>query len=1162
MKGFSFFKQRMISMHRTPIGERLKEKILIIDGAMGTMLQREQLTAKDFGGEEYEGCNELLNMTRPDVILRIHEAYLDAGADIIETNTFGATSVVLAEYDVQNRTTAINRAAARIACTARDHYSTAEHPRYVAGSIGPTTKTLTVTGGITFQELSHSYYEQVKALLMEDIDLLLLETSQDTLNVKAACIGIERAFKETKKRVPLIISGTIEPMGTMLAGQNTEAFYLSIEHLHPLAVGLNCATGPEFMKDHIRTLSSLATCAVSCYPNAGLPDEDGNYLETPLSLAKKLSEFAAAGWLNLVGGCCGTTPEHIRAIEKAVAPYQPRNLASPHLPAVSGIESVFVEEDNRPLLVGERTNVIGSRLFKSWIAEEKYEDASEVARKQVKGGAQIIDICLADPDRDELEDMERFLQFVTKKVKVPLMIDSTDPKVIEMALTYSQGKAIINSINLEDGEDRFAEVIPLLHRFGAAVVVGTIDEEGMAVSRERKLAVAKRSFQLLTEKYGVNPQDIIFDPLVFPVGTGDEQYIGSALETVEGIRLIKENLPTCTTILGVSNVSFGLPTAGREVLNAIYLYECTKAGLDYAIVNSERLERYASIPDEEKHLAKKLLFETNETSYEEVLATFTDFYREKKIEKKQSTQNLTLEERLANYVVEGSKDGLIADLNTALQNSSPLDIINGPLMAGMDEVGRLFNDNQLIVAEVLQSAEVMKASVAHLEPHMDKTETSSKGKIILATVKGDVHDIGKNLVEIILSNNGYNIVNLGIKVTPEQLISACRQELPDAIGLSGLLVKSAHQMVITAQDLQAVDIDVPLLVGGAALTRKFTDNRISPAYDGPVLYAKDAMHGLDLANQLSSPSKRKAIIEESRLKKQRIIENKAKETPVLLSRTPVTRSPIDQKAKLFPAPDYVRHVLRDYPLAHLQPYINEQMLLGKHLGIKGNVAHLIEKADPKTTELKGQLDHLWNEVVKNSYLSPQGLYQFYPAQSDGNTVLIYDPVDTSKILERFDFPRQHAEPYLCLSDFLRPVSSEEMDTVGFFAVTAGKGVRQLAEQWKNNGAYLYSYMIQALALELAEGFAERLHQIMRNAWGFPDPIDMTMKERFGASYQGIRVSFGYPACPELEDQKKLFQLLKPEDIGIELTDGFMMEPEASVSAMVFAHPQARYFNAI
>jgi 5-methyltetrahydrofolate--homocysteine methyltransferase len=1153
----------MVAMLKKSIEKQLEEKILIIDGAMGTMLQRVKLTADDFGGEEYEGCNELLNLTRPDVILDIHKAYFDAGADIIETNTFGATSVVLAEYNMEHRTTVINRAAARIACTARDQYSTPDHPRFVAGSIGPTTKTLTVTGGISFQELTSSYYEQVQALLMEDIDLLLLETSQDTLNVKAACIGIERAFQENQKRIPLIISGTIEPMGTMLAGQNIEAFYLSIEHLKPLAVGLNCATGPEFMKDHIRTLSSLATCGVSCYPNAGLPDEDGNYLETPPSLAKKLSEFAAAGWLNLVGGCCGTTPEHIRAICEAIAPYQPRKLAPPHLPAVSGIESVFVEEDNRPLLVGERTNVIGSRLFKSWIAEEKYEDASEIARKQVKGGAQIIDICLADPDRDELKDMEHFLQFVTKKVKVPLMIDSTDSKVIEMALSYSQGKAIINSINLEDGEERFAEVIPLLHRFGASVVVGTIDEEGMAVTRERKLEVAKRCFDLLTEKYGVNPQDIIFDPLVFPVGTGDEQYIGSALETVEGIRLIKQHLPDCTTILGVSNVSFGLPNAGREVLNAVYLYECTKAGLDYAIVNSERLERFASIPEEERQLARTLLFETDQKNYDEVLASFTAFYREKKVEKKQSAQSLTLEERLANYVVEGSKDGLIADLDTALQSASPLEIINGPLMAGMDEVGRLFNDNQLIVAEVLQSAEVMKASVAHLEPFMDKADTTTKGKIILATVKGDVHDIGKNLVEIILANNGYNIVNLGIKVTPEQLISACRENQPDAIGLSGLLVKSAQQMVITAQDLQAVGIEVPLLVGGAALSRKFTDNRIATAYGGPVLYAKDAMHGLELANQLSSPDKRQLIIQDSKRKKESAIATLEKvETTAAITRIPVTRSPIDQKAKIYQPPDYARHILRDYPLSHLQPYINQQMLLGRHLGIKGNIENLLASGDAKTLEIKEQLDQLWNESIANSYLSPQGLYQFFPAQADGNTILIYDPDNPTKILERFNFPRQQVEPYLCLADFIRPISSGEMDSVGFFAVTAGKGVRYLAEKWKNEGAYLYSHMIQALALELAEGFAERIHQIMRDIWNFPDPVEMTMKERFGARYQGIRVSFGYPACPDLEDQKKLFRLLIPEDIGIDLTEGCMMEPEASVSAMVFAHPQARYFNAI
>ncbi|MGB0088123.1 MAG: dihydropteroate synthase, partial [Planifilum fulgidum] len=562
----------------------------------------------------------------------------------------------------------------------------------------------------------------------------------------------------------------------------------------------------------------------------------------------------------------------IRALAEALRGKRPRRPVSSHPPGVSGVEAVFLEEESRPLLVGERTNVIGSRQFRELIAAGRYEEAAEIARRQVKGGAQIIDVCLADPDRDELEDMERFLEHAVKRVKVPLMIDSTDPAVVERALTHSQGKAIINSINLEEGEERFAAVVPLLRRYGAAVVVGTIDEGGMAVDRERKLAVARRSYELLTEKYKVAPEDIIFDPLVFPVGTGDEAYIGSARETVEAIRLIKEAFPRSATILGISNVSFGLPPAGREVLNAVFLYHATKAGLDYAIVNTERLKRYASIPPEEVRLAERLLFGTTRENYEAVLGEFTQFYRRKKEEKAEPAHRLPLEERLARYVVEGSKDGLFDDLKEALGRYDPLEIINGPLMKGMDEVGRLFNDNQLIVAEVLQSAEVMKAAVSFLEPHMEKADTHSRGKILLATVKGDVHDIGKNLVDIILSNNGYEVVNLGIKVAPEQLIEACRREKPDAIGLSGLLVKSAQQMVVTAQDLKAAGIEVPILVGGAALTRKFTETKIAPEYSGIVLYAKDAMEGLELANRLMDGEERLKLAGELRRRRERASE--------------------------------------------------------------------------------------------------------------------------------------------------------------------------------------------------------------------------------------------------------------------------------------------------
>jgi 5-methyltetrahydrofolate--homocysteine methyltransferase len=1142
-------KKGRLFMANTTLEQQLQRKILVIDGAMGTMIQSANLSTADFGGEAYEGCNEYLTLTAPPVIRRIHEAYLEAGADIIETNTFGATRIVLDEYNLGHLALELNIEAAKLAKQAAEAFSTPDWPRFVAGSMGPTTKTLSVTGGATFEELVAAYEEQARGLLLGGVDLLLLETCQDTLNVKAGFLGISKAFEAVGRRVPLMISGTIEPMGTTLAGQAIDAFFISVRHMKPIAVGLNCATGPEFMTDHLRTLASLADTAVSCYPNAGLPDEEGRYHETPEMLAEKIRRFAEKGWINIVGGCCGTTPDHIRAIAEAVRGIPPRAIPSSFdVHAVSGIEALIYEETMRPLFVGERTNVIGSRKFKRLIAEGKYEEAAEIARAQVKNGAQVIDICLADPDRDELHNMEQFVREVVKKVKVPLVIDSTDERVIERALTYSQGKAIINSINLEDGEERFAKVVPLLHKYGAAVVVGTIDEQGMAVTAERKLEIALRSYDLLVNRYGVPARDIIFDPLVFPVGTGDEQYIGAANETIKGIRLIKEQLPKCLTMLGISNVSFGLPPAGREVLNSVFLYHCTQAGLDYAIINTEKLERFASIPEEEVRMAEALLFDTND----ETLNAFIEFYRSKITAAKPAQTNLSLEERLARYVIEGSKDGLIPDLEKALETySDPLSIINGPLMAGMDEVGRLFNNNQLIVAEVLQSAEVMKAAVAFLEPYMEKKEGSTKGKVILATVKGDVHDIGKNLVDIILSNNGYEVIDLGIKVAPQQLIEAVREHQPDIIGLSGLLVKSAQQMVVTAQDLRQAGISTPILVGGAALTRKFTENKIAPEYDGIVLYAKDAMDGLALANQIQQG--------EIDYKKKETAESEpTRQTTVVTA----VKSNVSTDVPVYIPADLERHVLRNVPLDHILPYVNWQMVLGHHLGLKGKVKRLLEEKDEKALALKAVIDELVHEAKERRWIQPAGVYRFFPAQSDGNRVYIYDPTDGKTVLEMFDFPRQPRAPHLCLADYLKSKESGEMDYVGLFAVTAGHGVRELAQQWKDEGEFLKSHAIQALALEIAEGFAERVHQIMRDRWGFPDDPDFTMEERFAAKYQGQRYSFGYPACPNLEDQEKLFRLLHPEDIGIRLTDGYMMEPEASVSAIVFAHPEARYFNVL
>lgn len=1136
------------------INRLLQERILILDGAMGTMIQQRDLSAEDFGGPLLEGCNEYLNITRPDVIREIHMAYLEAGADIIETNSFGSTPLVLAEYDLAAEAYEVSLRAAELARTAADAMSTPAKPRFVAGSMGPTTKSLSVTGGATFDELVASYAVQAEALVVGGSDFLMVETSQDMLNVKAAGVAIEQVSQKLGRKVPVMVSGTIEAMGTTLAGQTIDAFYLSIEHLHPFAVGMNCATGPELMRDHVRDLSLLAECAVSCHPNAGLPDEEGCYLETPYAFATKMTDFAREGWLNIAGGCCGTTPAHIRALAAQIEGLSPRTYAPEHGHAVAGMDSMMFSDDQRPVIVGERTNVIGSRKFRRLIADGDFDAAAEVARTQVRAGAQVVDICLADPDRDELVDMGMLVPLAVRKVKVPIMVDSTDTEVVEASLKQIQGKSIINSTNLEDGEPRLAAYAELARRYGAALVVGTIDETGMAVTREKKVEVAERIVQLLTTKYGMRKSDIIIDPLTFPVGTGDEKYIGSAEETVEAIRILRERLPECPTILGVSNVSFGLPPAGREVLNAVFLYHCTKAGLGYAIVNSERLERYASIPEEERTLSDRLLFETSDA----LVAEFTARYREKRVQSAVAKEDLPLEARLARYVVEGTKDGLIGDLDEALISSKPLDIINGPLMAGMSEVGRLFNNNELIVAEVLQSAEVMKAAVGYLEPFMEKSESHTKGKLVLATVKGDVHDIGKNLVEIILSNNGFDVVNLGIKVAPEQLIQAVREHKPDMIGLSGLLVKSAQQMVLTADDFRHAGIDLPLLVGGAALTKKFTLTKIADKYSGPVIYAKDAMEGLDVANKLMTVQ-RDELVEQVETDRKAFVAQAERNATATLEPTAKRKSNIRRDAPVFTPPDLERHVLRNYPIQMIRPYLNLQMLLGKHLGLSGNVEKRLAERDAQAMELLDMIESLLEEAVANDWLQANAVYQFFPVAADEDNLVVYQP-DKQQVLTRIPFPRQRKEPHLCVADFVAPSQGGAVDYFAMFALTTGSAIRDEAERLKQAGAYLKAHALQAVALELAEAFAERLHQMLRDMWGFPDALHLTMRERFIARYQGIRVSFGYPACPDLEQQETLFALLRPQDIGLHLTDGFMMDPEASVSALAFSHPEAKYFN--
>ena len=1131
----------------TTLREALGRRILVLDGAMGTMLQAADLTAADFGGARYEGCNEHLTLTRPDVVRGVHRAYATAGADAISTNTFGCAPYVLAEYGLADRAYELTAAAARLAREAAGD-------RFVLGAMGPSTRSISVTRNVTFDEVLEGYRIQAAGLVAGGVDALLLETVQDTLNLKAAAIGVRRALAEAGRDVPLMVSATIEPTGTMLAGQDVEALYVSVQHLALLSIGLNCATGPEFMTDHLRSLAGLATTFVTVYPNAGLPDERGQYGETPASLAFKLRRFVEEGWVNAVGGCCGTTPAHIRAIAEIVRGRPPRVAAGTEPTAVSGVEVLYPGDDNRPVFVGERTNVIGSRRFRDLVVAGQFDDAAEIGRAQVRAGAQVLDVCLANPDRDEAADMDRFMTELTRRVKVPLMIDTTDAAVLERALRHCQGKAIVNSINLEDGEERFARVAPLLRTYGAAVVVGCIDEDraqGMAVSRARKLAVAERAHALLTGRYGIPARDLVFDPLVFPIGTGDANYVHSAVETIEGLRLIKQRFPECKTILGISNVSFGLPAAGREVLNGVFLYHCTKAGLDYAIINTERLERYPSIPEAERRLAEDLI----EVRGADPVAAFAAHFRDR-ARAAAPVETLSLDERLARYIVEGRRDGLVEDLAVKLREARPLEIINGPLMRGMDEVGRLFNDNQLIVAEVLQSAEAMKAAVAWLEPHMERTESATRATLILATVKGDVHDIGKNLVEIIFSNNGYRVIDLGIKVPPEDLIAACHAHKPDAIGLSGLLVKSAQQMVVTAQDFRVAGVDCPLFVGGAALTRRFTATRIAPGYGGLTLYAKDAMDGLDLANQLFSAPSREALVERVRAEQAALVAGADTAAPPRPAPPPSrARSGVEPVTPPAP-PDLEPHLLRDIPLAHLYPFLNLQMLYGKHLGLRGAVGRLFEARDAKALELREAVEALQREAVETGLLRARAIYRWWRARAEDDSVLLLDASGAEA--GRFAFPRQRDGERLCLADYVR---QDVDDHLALFVVTCGEGVRARAEAWKQQGDYLRSHALQALAIECAEAAAELLHARLRTLWGFPDPPDVPIVDKLRGRYRGIRVSFGYPACPDLADQATLWRLLQPEQIGVGLTEGFMMDPEASVSAVVFHHPAAKYFKA-
>ena len=1130
---------------------------------MGTSIQNLNLTSADFNGDEYEGCNEYLNITSPQNIELVHKSFIDVGADIIETNSFGGTPMVLDEYGLSDKAEEINYMASKIAKRVANKSSDI----LVAGSMGPTTKLLGLTqiktADITFDYLVENYRIQARGLIDGGADFLLIETSQDILNVKAAIEGINSAKSDlSNNSIPFAVQCTIENMGTTLSGQDIETFYLTIRHHDMLWVGMNCATGPKFMREHLRTLNQISTHPISLIPNAGLPDETGMYNESPIEFSKTIKEYIDYGWVNIIGGCCGTEPEHINELKNITKNITPvfdfdsntNKIKSSHY--TTGLETLYVDEDTKPILVGERTNVLGSRKFKRLIENDDFDQASEIGKLQINSGANVLDVCLQNTDRNEIDDIKIFLEKLTAKIKAPIMIDSTDPEVIKESLKLCPGKIIINSINLEDGEDKFQDIIPHAKNFGASIIIGCIDEDkeqAQAITRQRKLEIAKRSYDLLVNKYQFPGNHIIFDPLTFPIGTGDVNYMDSAKETIEGIRLINKHLPLAKTILGISNVSFGLPGNGREVLNSVMLNHCLNAGLDYAIVNTQSLKRFNSLSKDEVEFSNNLIYKNSQNS----LDIFVDHFRttpKKVITKK----NIPWDEFLTESIITGSKNEIIQNLDKGLIEKKPLEIINGPLMKGMDVVSELFGNNELIVAEVLQSAEVMKASVTHLEKFMEKSDTYNKGTVILATVKGDVHDIGKNLVDIILSNNGYKIINLGIKITSQELIQSYKEHKPDFIGLSGLLVKSAQMMVETVEDLNKEQISVPILVGGAALTEKFTYLNILPSYKNSVIYATDAMAGLNIVNTINDIEKKDALFEniDNKIKsfKDNMIANKIK-TNKNISSKPITK--LSTISNVPQPPDLKTNTL-ELPLEDVWNLINPVMLFNRHLGYRGNFTNDLNENKEKAINLNNSVKNVKKLLLDSNDFSANVVYKFFKAQSDNDDIVLFE---SDNEIERFKFGRQSDKDQLCLSDYLNPIDSETDDYISMFVTTFGPNIRELSEFYSNKGEFLISHIILSLALETAESAAEYIHKKIREMWGISDPVNIANSDIFKAKYIGKRFSFGYPACPRLEDQSKLWKLLHPEEnIGVNLTEEFMMDPEGSVSAIVFHHPEAKYFN--
>lgn len=1182
----------------------LKQRILLLDGAMGTMIQQYELTEADYRGQRFsdwpsdlKGNNDLLSLSQPQIISDIHKAYLEAGSDIIETNTFNATRVAMADYGMQDLSAEINRESARLARAIADQYSTPDKPRFVAGVIGPTNRTCSISPDVNdpgfrniyFEELAEAYYESTQALIEGGADIILIETVFDTLNAKAAIFAVKKYFDDHQIDYPIMLSGTItDASGRTLTGQTTEAFYNSIRHANPVSVGLNCALGPKDLRAYIEELSRISEFAVSAHPNAGLPNEFGGYDETPDDMANEMSEWIERGFINIIGGCCGTTPDHIARFNEMIAGAKPRSEFNQEPKCrLSGLEALNLDDSSLFVNVGERTNVTGSAKFLRLIKEDDFETAIEVALDQVENGAQVIDINMDEGMLDSKEAMQRFLNLIASEPdisRVPIMLDSSKWEIIEAGLQCIQGKGIVNSISLKEGEAQFLEQAQLVQRYGAAVIIMAFDEEGQADTLERKTSICQRAYNLLIEKLNFDPQDIIFDPNIFAIATGIEEHNNYAVDFIEATRWIKQNLPGARVSGGVSNVSFSFRgnNTVREAIHAVFLYHAINVGMDMGIVNAGQLEVYSAIPQDLKDAVEDVVLNRSPESTEKLL-DLAEQYRgsgqEVREKETQEWRQWPVNKRLEHSLVKGITEFIDDDVEEARQQAKrPLHVIEGPLMDGMNVVGDLFGSGQMFLPQVVKSARVMKKAVAYLFPYMEeekkrlKLADKPKGKIVLATVKGDVHDIGKNIVGVVLQCNGYEVIDLGVMVPCDKILDTAIEQNCNIVGLSGLITPSLEEMVHVAKEMQRRGLDLPLLIGGATTSKIHTAVKIEPHYEHPAMYVMDASRVVGVVNKLLGEHKDEFVSEiKDEYHKLRTEREKRQKKSSLanLQQARQFAAEIEWSQANITKPTFLgTKVFSDYSLQDLlpridwTPFFRSWQLAGKFPKILDD-----EVVGETATKLYANAQAMLKTIVEEKWLTARAVIGFYPANAQGDDIEIYADESRTQVIHRLHHLRQQKQTRngkfnYCLSDFIAPKETGLKDYIGGFAVTSGIGIDEHVKAFEAKHDDYNAILLKALADRLAEAFAERMHELVRkNYWGYVPDENLENSELISEQYQGIRPAPGYPACPDHTEKGTLWSMLKPDsEIELNITEHFAMYPTAAVSGWYFAHPESRYFG--